>query len=231
MRNDEIRNYNKQTYSGGSIDFSNNLNYNMTKNEREFCDMSFVGIIRCKDGTLGFADKKSTLNNGEEIGRVCKKIFKNNKFLLTTSGNNMCGTRWLEDVIEELILPDDRLEDFFKKFDSYQKENFGLNDYLFEAYVFENKTLWRVYVKYTINFFQNAQVVYSGDDEFVQALNSKTAELKKNDETEYKHIQMNITCEEMKEVITTLVEEQIKFFENSNRYCSVGKDIEYIVCE
>ncbi len=71
--------------------------------------MSFVGIIRCLDGVVGFADSKSSIRIplgglGEDVTRgVVKKIFRTKNAVIVTCGTNVVvrpsGRVALEDYV------------------------------------------------------------------------------------------------------------------------------------
>ena len=86
-------------------------------------NMSFVGIHNTNEGLIAFADSKTTIqyNNGfktEDIkrGRI-KKVFKNNKFIFVTYGNNELFSSIhktnIEDYIESKLIADISYIEFF----------------------------------------------------------------------------------------------------------------------
>lgn len=83
------------------------LVYNKTI-ERNKNDMSFVGLLKCKEGIVAFGDSKSSLNDGngtlyEEQGRITRKVFKNDKFIFVTFGSNKYIINNKEDNLENLL--------------------------------------------------------------------------------------------------------------------------------
>ena len=85
-------------------------------------NMSFVGIIKCKEGFYAFADERSTrYGRVDSIRPFVKKIFSNDSLILVTSGNNEIfdfgDVTPLEQILNRLIEQENNnLHDFVSKF-------------------------------------------------------------------------------------------------------------------
>lgn len=94
-----------------------------TAPRKDMTDMSFVGINNTNEGLIGFADSKASLmhNNGcieEDMHRGnIHKLFKNDKFIFVTYGNNelfnIAVKENLEDYVMKHLTKDISYEDFF----------------------------------------------------------------------------------------------------------------------
>lgn len=137
-------------------------------------DMSFVGMHIMKDGIIAFADSKATINHEnsfkmEDVKRSpIQKIFKNNKFILVTYGNNEIFSSKnkmnIEDYIVNNMTKDVSYEDFIKTF--YQKVKKNPPDYNDGIYYFiiGSKDEDGKYYLSNIKIDVNSDVVFKKDE-------------------------------------------------------------------
>lgn len=91
---------------------------------KDMTNMSFVGLHNTKEGIIGFAYSNATIiyNDGhheEDIKRSkIKKVFKNNKFIFVTYGNNELFSAQFkmkfEDYVEKYLERDRIYKEFFR---------------------------------------------------------------------------------------------------------------------
>lgn len=133
----------------------------MINNERKDYYMSFVGVIKCKDGILAFGDKRSSLNEKLDIERgSVQKVFYNDKYVVCTFGNNTLMFNNIESILSELIEKEKlNYNDFIKKFIYALKMNNDKREFNLIIHQFDNDKIEHI----TFNNFkiENIKISYN----------------------------------------------------------------------
>lgn len=187
-------------------------------------NMSFTGIMHCRDGLLAFGDSKSTvtLQDGRMVhqqGRDVQKVFKGDGYLLTTFGCNTSpstidGTleSWINHHMNEAETYYDLLDMMsYVITDASRQYNFfiGAKDrngfFVQEALVSQHRVIF------------NARL--HGSDEYLRNYNEYYAVWF---DTSIKPVIMMMTCDEMQTYLEDILTERIRKMDIELEYNSVG---------
>lgn len=198
-----------------------------TPERKELNNVSLITMKICNDGIIAFADSKASridknnmIYEDKERGYI-RKIFKNNHFIVATSGNNeIIKTKEIlpiEVVIKNILYKSNSIGDFLNYFiDMLEDDNrlfsfvFGYkenNQYLIRVYEIENK---KIDLKKVIS---NKDIMYIQGEkkcvDFLKQMNFKKYE----------------TISKAKENIKPILNSLIVLYDHFNGYNSVGKPI------
>lgn len=187
-------------------------------------NMSFTGIMHCRDGLLAFGDSKSTvtLQDGRMVhqqGRDVQKVFKGDGYLLTTFGCNTSpstidGTleSWINHHMNETETYYDLLDMMsYVITDASRQYHFfiGAKDrngfFVQEALVSQHRVIF------------NARL--HGSDEYLRNYNEYYAVWF---DTSIKPVIMMMTCDEMQAYLEDILTERIRKMDMELEYDSVG---------
>ena len=205
-------------------------------NESEKNKMSIVGIIQCKDGVLGFADNKASLNFHNKIildekRKEIKKIFNYHNFLVTTCGNNQIGNKKIEDILEKVVFSSNSLKFLIDSFCSYLKESCDNRE--FELIIYENnynnsdKIVKAIFYNGELNNINYlSHFIIDGYPIYKEVL----YDLLLNILSEYRTPQgfYDLTVSKMKEKIENTLNDLTNFLDKMLSYNPVSKTIDYI---
>lgn len=100
---------------------------------KDMNDMSLVAMKICDDGIVAFADSKASRKDNndtlfEDIDRgKIKKVFKNEHFIVVTSGNNEIisdkGVQRIEDIMVEIMKSSTTIDEFLNEFQLKSKDD------------------------------------------------------------------------------------------------------------
>lgn len=156
-------------------------------------DMSFVGFVVCKNGdVVGFADRKTTLDNEEDLKRGnVRKIFVNNDIIVLTHGfNTIVGLKnitYIEDFLHEIVeVSYSNLSSFLRKLREKFEEEIDTRLFEFNVYDIGTKSFYDIKIEnLNISVKKNNISCYvcnngigtwtvSGDNTFVSKFNIKS---------------------------------------------------------
>lgn len=190
--------------------------------------MSLVAMKICNDGIVAFADSKASRkdeNNNifeDKMRSKIRKVFRNEHFVVVTSGNNEIVTKdgltfiesYIIEILPDVTSPQDFAFKFFEKIegDGYQYEfifgykNFQ-NKYAVQRYVINNQGIFPSKVQ------NNEQVLYfQGDKRYCDMLKQM-------------RFDKYHTIEEAEKEIKRLFSYMIHLFNHYDAYNSVGLPI------
>ena len=100
---------------------------------KDMNDMGLVAMKICDDGIVAFADSKASRKDNndtlfEDIDRgKIKKVFKNEHFIVVTSGNNEIigdkGIQRIEDIMVEIMKSSTTIDEFLNEFQLKSKDD------------------------------------------------------------------------------------------------------------
>lgn len=198
---------------------------------KELKDVSFVGLHATQYGIIGFADSKATMVYGDEYRedkeRGCiKKIFKNDKFICVTHGNNELfeNRTKIEDYMNSNLKNYDYKDFFNCLFDKLRtsppryndgKYNFIIGTYDEKGYPYLRKIT--IDCHQDVVFYdekkENYSVIYGGDEKYRKI---------------YDNIPKyyDIPYEKYSEMIRKQIENIIDIYDIDIKYNSVGKPVQ-----
>ena len=201
---------------------------------KEMDNMSFVGIFNTMNGLIAFGDCKATriFNDGHlekdtKRGTI-QKVFKNNKFIVVTYGNNelfsLSRLQNMEDYFSEHLTPDILYDDFFRELSfklSYDKPEHHSGIYHF--IVGAKDTDDRYYICQVIIDAKSGKLEISEKDfqkHCVYAGNDKYVKLFDNIPT-YFDEPIDANCKRIK----CQIEKMVEIFDEDPHYNPVGLPI------
>lgn len=193
--------------------------------ERNGKNMSFVGMHIMNDGIIAFADSKASIkyDNGiikEDINRglICK-IFKNNKFVFVTYGNNEIFSSEnkmnIEDYIEQNLEESMDYEKFFMDLNSaiqnnQAKYNDGEYNFIIGSKNNNKYFLEKCKIKQNepIEFYDKTyeKQIYTGGDIFYTNLYSR------------QNFYYDVDIDEYAQIIKTFIESLVKAKDSLDKY-------------
>lgn len=186
--------------------------------------MSLIAMKICEDGIIAFADSKASREDEkghifEDVQRgKIKKIFKNDKFIVATCGNNeiftVKGILYIENVIEDILSSESIQEFAFQFFDKIQNDGrafhflFGYKDtnegYIIQPYIIDKDGI------HPQSKMNNHTVMYvQGEEKYIDIL-------KRMSLVKYNTIQK--ARKNIKQILNNL----IIIFNHYNEYNTVG---------
>ena len=97
---------------------------------KDMNDMSLVAMKICDDGIVAFADSKASRKDNndtlfEDIDRgKIKKVFKNEHFIVVTSGNNeIIGDKGVQRIMVEIMKSSTTIDEFLNEFQLKSKDD------------------------------------------------------------------------------------------------------------
>lgn len=199
---------------------------------KDLSNMSFVGIHNTNEGLIAFADSKATrkFNDGhceEDIKRgKIRKVFKNNKFICVTHGNNELFSSKNKMNIEDyfnIYLKEEHYVDFFRRlFTDLLKDSPEYNDGIYNFIIGSKDSQGFYILDLTIDVNNNKinysepdykkKVYYAGDKRYVLM---------------YDIIQKytNLPIKEYSQTIVRQVNLMVNLFNTEEKYNPVGLPI------
>lgn len=194
--------------------------YNSIKKGYEENNMSFVGLIICKDGIVGFGDSKfsilsanSNFTYEDKRRKDNRKIFKNENFILATYGNNIIDNCYIEELISEHLTTNINPNNFFQKLKRRIDNSLTYN---FIIGFKENNKYKTCFVEINKNDlkFNETNIIgccYGGADHYLKPFNYIASK-----------IDFSKSCEEIAPKIQRILNKMNEIYDETDDYNSVG---------
>lgn len=202
---------------------------------KDMSDVSFVGIYNINNGLIAFADSKATLNFSDghkekdrKRGEI-SKIFKNDRFIFVTHGNNTIFPSYREKNIEDWINANlkkkDEIQTFFDRFFKTVKADKATHhDGIYKFYVGSKDSQGYFTQMIDINCSKEEIIISNKDYDKKRIIGG--AEKYVNLFLTYTKLYYDKPITDMMQDVRIQVESIIDIFDTQADYNSVGKPVQ-----